>query len=142
MNEKRIFKFKVSLYKDIYREIAVSEDSSLHKFAEIILKAFKFDMDHPFGFYDNLKNPYKSSEKYELFFDEGSEYSDGAKGVSTTLIRNAFVLNKKMIFLFDYGDDWHFLVKCTGISAPETKIKYPKVLNIIGKPPRQYELYE
>ena len=142
MKEKRIFKFKVSLYKDIYREIAISENSSLYKFAEIILKAFKFDMDHLFGFYDNLKNPYKSLEKYELFFDEGSGYADGAKDVSNTSVNEAFMLNKKMIFLFDYGDDWHFLVECTGISDPEPKVKYPKVLNIVGKPPRQYEHHE
>ncbi|MFV0338254.1 MAG: hypothetical protein ACK5LK_08450 [Chthoniobacterales bacterium] len=46
-----------------------------------------------------------------------------------------------MIFLFDYGDDWMFLVTCT--KEEETRaFRKPKVLSKKGQAPEQYPDYE
>ena len=43
-----------------------------------------------------------------------------------------------MLFLFDYGDDWMFLVECKDLLDPTIKVKYPKVIEMVGKAPEQY----
>jgi len=52
-------------------EVAVSGDCSLYNFAAFIIKTVGFDFDHAFEFCDNLKNPYRSKERYTLFADIG-----------------------------------------------------------------------
>jgi hypothetical protein len=133
----KIFVLKISLDKKIYRIIEIEGGKSLYNLASAIVKAFGFDFDHAFGFYNNLKNQYDSDEIYELFIDmEGPE--PGKKGVKKVKICDVFEPKKKMLFLFDYGDDWMFLVECKDLLDPTTKAKYPKVIEMVGKAPEQY----
>ena len=46
--------FRVSLDKDVYRDIEIPGSQSLHDFAEAIVKAYDFDFDHAFGFYSKV----------------------------------------------------------------------------------------
>lgn len=121
--------------------IAISGETNLHGLAEHIIDTIGFDFDHAFGFYDNLKNPYRSDEKYTLFSDMG-ESEDGEPGVEKTLIQDVFSRGKKMIFLFDYGDDWRFLLTCTEVLPAVDKKKVRKVISETGKVPRQYPDWE
>ncbi len=57
-----IYQFKVSLDKNIYRVIEIKDSNSLYNFAKAITKAFGFDFDHAFGFYNNIKNTYNSTD--------------------------------------------------------------------------------
>lgn len=87
-----IFALKVSLDKKIYRVIEIQGSKSLYNLASAIVKAFDFNFDHAFGFYNNLKNHYDSDEIYELFIDmEGAE--PGKKGVKK--IKYAMFLNRR-----------------------------------------------
>jgi hypothetical protein len=43
-----------------------------------------------------------------------------------------------MLFMFDYGDDWRFVVEVIGLGQRMTKTRYPKVLKKVGKAPEQY----
>jgi len=95
-------------------------------------------LDHAFGFYNNIKNIYKSSEIYTLFCDYGSSVELHEKSVEKSYIYKVFEPGKKMIFLFDYGDDWRFLVDCLDIVKPEVKKKYPNIVERKGKTPSQY----
>lgn len=56
-----------------WRTIAVPESAALYRLAEAINEAFDFLFDHPFGFYDNFKDPYHSKTGFELFADIGEE---------------------------------------------------------------------
>ena len=56
-----------------YRTIAIQGNKTLYKLAETIIKSFDFYFDHCFGFYDNLTNPLKANEGYELFQDIGED---------------------------------------------------------------------
>jgi hypothetical protein len=211
-----------------YRVIAIPPERSLYDLAEAITDAFGFDFDHAFGFYNNLKNPFDSSEIYELFTDLEEEDEPGgisllpptvrllpgleddpvalvtkaaleldprslherypevtqailreellarippekhaavqpilqefietmlpaevglekgpAKGVEGVTIAQAFPkLGKKMLFLFDYGDDWRFVVQLKAIQPAEPRARYPKVLQSVGEAPEQYPAWD
>ncbi|RIH89477.1 IS1096 element passenger TnpR family protein [Calidithermus roseus] len=215
-----------------YRVIAIPPERSLYELAEAITDAFGFSFDHAFGFYNKLKNPYDSSESYELFSDLEEEEGDNlgfipslpqlaelvpggeddpaflvtkaameldhqvlqaryleatrailreevlaripaekhavvqpllqqfiqamvpteedlkkslsldepeAKGVKGVPITEAFPkVGKKMLFLFDYGDEWRFIVELKAIEPAEPRVRYPKVVQSVGEAPEQY----
>jgi hypothetical protein len=131
--------FRASLRPKLYRDIEIDSGKSLYDLAEGIVGAFDFDFDHAFGFYSKLTGHYfDSPSKYELFADlEGGE-SD-AKSVKRTKVAQAFPdVGSKMLFLFDYGDQWEFKVEVIGLGEKVPKARYPKVLAIVGKAPPQY----
>ena len=123
-----------------YRILAVPSNYSLYKFAEVIIKSFKFSFDHCFGFFDNLKNIYESNEGYELFKDIGEETE--FKSVKKNKILKVFdTIGKKMCFMFDYGDDWRFIVEFIDEETVPNIKKYPKLIESKGKAPGQYPDY-
>jgi hypothetical protein len=61
-----------------YRVLAVPADLSLYDLAFEINESFEFDFGHAFGFFDNLKHPWRSDEQYELFND-GELEDEGEK---------------------------------------------------------------
>ena len=124
-----------------YRTLAVPSSWSLYRFAEFIIASFSFDFDHCFGFFDNLKNIYRSQEAYELFKDIGEDTNSGS--VKTNKLDKVFhPIGKKMCFMFDYGDDWRFLVELKDeMEVPAIK-EYPKLLESKGKAPEQYPDYD
>ena len=144
---KSVYQFKATLDADFdenikekpYREIAAFSSQSLSTLARAIVTAFGFDFDHCYGFYDNLKDPYKSKEIFELFTDIPEDPTPGALGVTHEKITKAFNrIGKKMLFLFDYGDNWHFIVELIDIIPIEKVTKYPRILKKVGQAPEQY----
>ncbi len=120
------------------RDIAILGNSNLDKLANAVLKAFNFDNDHLYMFSDNLKNPYKGVETYEVADNEGY----GERKARTNLFVVAQVFNapkKKMLFLFDYGDEWRFVIQTLSTRDIRKDEKYPLVTNIKGEAPQQYE---
>ncbi len=137
-----IVTLRVSLDAEIHRDIEISGDASLHKLAEVINNVFGFDFDHAFGFYDNLKNPYKSKKFYELFKDMG-EGTQGAGSVKKTKVAEAFDRDKKaLLFLFDYGDEWTFHVTRTGAEDRTATKTFWKLMKSTGDAPPQYPKFE
>jgi hypothetical protein len=131
--------FRASLRPKLYRDIEIDSGKSLDDLAEGIVGAFDFDLDHAFGFYSKLTGHYYDSPiKYELFADlEGGE-SD-AKSVRRTKIAQAFPdIGSKMLFLFDYGDQWQFKVEVIGLGEKVPKARYPRVIKSMGTAPPQY----
>ncbi len=43
-----------------------------------------------------------------------------------------------MLFLFDYGDEWHFKVELTAMGERLPRSQYPRILATTGKAPPQY----
>ena len=120
-----------------FRVLEIPGDFTLYSLAEAIVDSFGFYFDHPFGFYDNIKKWPDSNEGYELFADIGEESE--FKCVKRTKISKAFdQIEKKMLFLFDYGDEWHFIVELKGIELSKEGEKYPFVVESIGGAPSQY----
>lgn len=118
-----------------YRVIAIRPDASLYQLAEAIIDSFDFDFDHCFGFFAGPAW-HQSNEGYELFSDVGEESRfPGVKQIKAESVFND--IGKKMIFLFDYGDEWLFDVELTSIRLDESKAK-PYVVKSVGPSPKQY----
>ena len=50
--------------------------------------------------------------------------------VDRTKVAQAYPdVGSKMLFLFDYGDEWRFKVEVIGLGEKVPKARYPKVLN-------------
>lgn len=141
-----IFKTKLVSNKEIIREIEVVENMNLYKLAEAIIVAYDFNFDHAFGFYSSMKDDYFKSERiYELFADlkEGGIEPTGAGSVEKTKIGEVWKkVGDKMMFLFDYGDGWQFVVEFLGFGEKQPKIKYPRLVISKGIAPEQYPDYE
>ena len=120
-----------------HRILAIPSFYTLYDLAEAIVNSFDFGFDHCFGFYDTLgRGCFDSKEGYELFADIGEE-SD-FPGVKKTKINKVFdKIGKKMLFLFDYGDNWRFVIELIEI-RPFIDDKCPIVIKSVGKAPEQY----
>jgi arsenate reductase (glutaredoxin) len=130
---------RASVAPKIFREFEIPIGKSLYNLAEAIVSIFEFDFDHAFGFYSKLNGHiFDSPRKFLLFVDLG-DVEDDALGVEKTKIVEAFPdLGEKMTFLFDYGDEWRFLIEVIGAGEREPKVRYPKLLKSVGKAPEQY----
>lgn len=129
----------------IYHEIEVLENINLYKLAEAIVGAYNFNFDHCFGFFSRISesNYFDSERKYELFTDlieEGENLeSTGAGSVKKTKVKDVWQnIGDKMLFLFDYGDEWLFVVEFKKVGEKDQKKKYPRILKKVGKAPKQY----
>jgi Plasmid pRiA4b ORF-3-like protein len=125
--------------KSIYRDIEIPSAKSLYDLAECIVSAFDFDFDHAFGFYSGLtqRTIIEADPKYELFADMGE--ATGALSVKKTSVAKAFPnVGHKMLFLFDYGDEWLFRVEVIGLGEKVARSRYPKILASVGASPQQY----
>ena len=139
MAETETFIFRASLKPKIYRDFEISSAGSLYTLARAIVRFFDFDFDHAFGFYSGLKgNIYRSPTRYELFVDLAEGEGD-ARSVKRTRVAEAFPsVGAKMRFLFDYGDEWVFLVELVARKPKEPKVRLPRLLLAFGEAPAQY----
>ena len=130
---------RASLKPKLYRDIEIDSAASLRTLAEAIVLSFDFDFDHAFGFYSNLTGRFhESPERYELFADMG-EADPGVGSVEKTAVSKVFgKVGKKMLFLFDYGDDWRFTVELVKLGEKKPATRYPRLLVTSGDAPEQY----
>lgn len=78
---------------------------------------------------------FRSGSKYELFADMG----EADPGVKKTKVAQAFpAVGHTMLFLFDYGDEWHFKVKLAKTAKKIAKVRYPRIVASHGEAPEQY----
>ena len=134
-----IVTIRLTFEAGIFRDIEIAADASLYKLAEAITRAFGFDFDHAFGFYSKLAGRfYNSPVKYELFADM-DDASEGALSVKKTSVADAYAKDKaKLLFMFDYGDEWLFKTERLGAGPKLPKVKYPRVVKSEGEAPEQY----
>jgi len=134
----REFHFLVE-HDDFSAELLVGGEISLYSLALLINKAvrFEFGFDDSFEFCDNLKQPFRSKERYSLLADM-DEVDDGSIGVQETSIADVFRPRRKMIYHCEFGTDWYFLVTCTAIRESTAKRSFKKILSTSDTPPEQY----
>ncbi len=104
---------------------AVDSDQSLSHLAATILLNFGFEMDHCYGFYSDTRYYTRSAEKYELFADIGEAEGPGVQHVS---IKQVFSPGRRMLFLFDYTHQWHFVVRLERYEDAVPGQEYPALL--------------
>jgi hypothetical protein len=143
-NVTQIFRVSLKGEPSIYRDIEIEASKSLYQLAKVINLAFDFDFDHCFGFYSGLTETSMRRKQpiYELFADMG-EADPGVLSVKKTKVAQAFpALGHTMLFLFDYGDDWHFRVKLKATGTKARNVPYPRVVESRGAAPEQYPVIE
>jgi hypothetical protein len=136
-----VLRVELEQERSIYRDIEVDGSKSLYKLGEAIVKAFGFDFDHAFGFYSghNPRTMFDKRPRYELFADMGEDPDPGVLGVKKTKLAEAFPsVGHKMLFLFDYGDEWLFRVTFKEAGSKVAKTRYPRVVASQGEAPAQY----
>lgn len=84
------------------------------------------------------------SDSLTLLEDElENEAGAEPRGVQSTLVKEVFnKTGKKMLYLFDYGDEWRFIVQLKGLEEAKAGAEYPLMLEAVGEAPEQYPEYE
>jgi hypothetical protein len=137
-NSAPTYILRSALKARLYRDVEIESTASLYSLAEAIVESFEFSFDHAFGFLSKQTgNVYQSPVRYELFADMGTR--NGSQSVKETAIRTAFPeIGSKMLFLYDYGDEWRFKVEVIGSGEKAPAAKYPRIVASVGKAPEQY----
>lgn len=128
-----IFRVSLTNNKDIWRRIKVPADYTLDDLAYIILDAYNFDHDHLYSFFMDGKK--WSSFAYTSPYDSEGPHADNVQIGELNL-----ELKKRILFLYDYGDEWCFDVVLEKID--EKKIEKAKISERHGKSPPQYPIWE
>ncbi|MBU0703891.1 MAG: plasmid pRiA4b ORF-3 family protein [Chloroflexi bacterium] len=126
--------FKVTLWEELWRRIAIPADKTLDELASAILDAVEFDHDHlhmfeyqnRFGVTERINHPY---------MDEGPWTSKVLIGETPLKVGQA------MTFVFDFGDWWKFEVALERVD-PGMALKKPVVLEACGESPDQYPVWD
>jgi hypothetical protein len=130
-----LYHLRVSLYDFCTFEIAVSDQVNLHQLHHIIQKLVKFDDDHMYAFFPNGKESYSHGNYYSSHAEETGE---GKPSHLFCLGQLGLFVGQKILYLFDYGDNWKFQIDVLAID-PEAKPKKDyELLKSTGKPPKQY----
>lgn len=130
---------RASFKPKVYRDIEIEGSSSLSALAEAITMAFDFEFDHAFGYYSDVKDPHsRKGERYELFADMEDTDSDAGSVERTTVAQVFAAPGKKMLFVFDYGDDWRFTIEMRNKGEKAPKARYPRLVTSVGDAPEQY----
>lgn len=130
------------LMHETFRVLSVPNHFTLSNLANLILDSFNFELDHMYGFYDNLNNWAQSDEFYVMEEEENPGNCNGF--VNQVTVSEVFNKpEKKMLFVFDFGDEWKFTVEYLKQENPEGKVKLAaSVIQSVGDAPPQYPDFE
>ncbi|MEQ8191657.1 MAG: plasmid pRiA4b ORF-3 family protein [Candidatus Eremiobacterota bacterium] len=126
--------FKVSLGKNLWRKISISAGNTLMDLHNSIQKAYDFDNDHLYSFFMDGK-PWSKEKFTSPHEDEGicvDEVFIGELGLTE---------GQKILYLFDYGDEWRFQVQLEEIISGKTEVSPPVIIEKKGKNPEQYGFF-
>jgi hypothetical protein len=126
--------FKVTLWRDLWRRIAIPAGATLDELASAILDAVEFDHDHlyeftytnRFGVLERINHPYMGDRPL----------------TSEVLVGDVpLKIGQAMTFVFDFGDWWEFEVTLERVDAGMALDK-PVILEAQGGPPDQYPVWD
>jgi hypothetical protein len=126
----------------VWREIEIAANRTLAELGEAIPLAFAFDDPHLWSFF--LSDCAWDHESECALQSEPDPFGGPrARAARRTLIRDVpwpgASGKKEVLFLFDYGDEWHFGVKLMRQSPTvETGARYPRVVAQQGDAPPQH----
>ena len=120
----------------IWREIELASTHTLADLGEAIPEAFDFDDPHLWAFFLSGK-PWDEHTEYALDPEPNPFSGRRPKAADRLAIREA--PGKEFLYIFDFGDEWHFGVKLTRTSETlEPRAQYPRIVARHGESPPQY----
>jgi hypothetical protein len=121
--------------RQIWRELELTGEHTLGDLGEAIPLAFGFDDPHLWSFFLSGK-PWDRTSEYPL---PGDDPFGDPKQAAQDLPIPQVPADKEFLFLFDYGDEWHFGVKLIGTGQPTRPgARYPRLVATHGNAPPQY----
>ena len=143
MGEPEVYVLKVSLASSIFEakhfsfRVEIPSTASFLELHEAIQEASHFENDHLFEFYLG-KNTW---DQLKVFGD-----SQDPNTLAEVPIQEAFPITLKgvkLLYHFDYGDDWLFEIRQLKQSPKYNPDKsYPVISHISGERPIQYPDYD
>jgi hypothetical protein len=126
----------------IWREVEVAANQTMDALGWAIPQAFEFDLDHMWSFYLSGK-AWDTDTEYAVSPDEDIFTGKTAKDANTTLIRDVpypgKTGKKEFLFVYDFGDEWHFGVKLLRQNPTiEAKARFPRLVAAQGDSPEEY----
>jgi Plasmid pRiA4b ORF-3-like protein len=133
--QKTVYRFLVTLEWEpsVWRRIEVRGDQTLDDLHEAIQEAFDWDNDHLYAFFLSGKA-----------WDDESAYkgpmSDGRSAARTRLEHLPLKRGKRVLYLFDFGDELRHTVKLEAIvpDGVESGAEYPRITERRGASVPQY----
>ena len=134
----KIYTFKVSLKESpkVWRKIEIKGSQTLHNLHKAIFKAYERYDEHLYAFFLSNK-PWDKATEYGLP-DPESNVKNAKRARVDSL---GLSVNKKFLYLFDFGDEWWHSIGLLDIKNQEPKGKYPRVIESHGEAPPQYPNY-
>ena len=126
----------------VWREIEVAANQTLADLGEAIPLAFSFDDPHLWSFFLSGQ-AWDPASEYALDSQPDPFSGRRARAARRVQIRDVPLPGasgkKEFLFLFDFGDEWHFGVKLVRLSPTvEPGVRYPRVVAQQGEAPPQY----
>ncbi|WP_414732932.1 IS1096 element passenger TnpR family protein [Acetobacterium carbinolicum] len=120
------YKLKITLDYDqrIYRMIGICGSDTLDDLSDVILASFNFSDDHLYLF--NMDNVKVSKNSYNKM----PEY--GGKSTDISIEKLHLVEKQKLVYLYDFGDEWVFRISVLKIES-ENNYSKPQVLETAGE---------
>lgn len=125
------FTVRVALDKKLYRDLLLHATMTLEDLHLAIQKVYEFDNDHLYAFYVNENQTFGSTLGY-----------DNLPAAAIQLGELGLHEGKQFIYLFDFGDDWRFLITVLKINHEGKALKKFKLVESVGDTPQQYPDYE
>ena len=130
-----IFTLKVALSR-WHAILEVDSSMTLNELHVAIQHAVEFEEDHMYEFF--IARTASSRDQKHFDMEDGSLHS--------TRVADLLPLPKdrKLFYLFDYGDSWIFRVSMARRKPfePEKGRQYPRLVEEVGDRPKQYPDYE
>ncbi len=126
----------------VWREIEIAASQTLADLGNAIPLAFDFDDPHLWSFFLSGKAWDRATE-YALHSEPDPFGGPRPRAAGRVQIREVPLPGatgtKEFLFLFDYGDEWHFGVKLRRVTEQvEPGVQYPRVVARQGDAPPQY----
>jgi hypothetical protein len=136
--KSKVLIISVSAGTGCYRHIKISNQATLEELSDEILEAFEFVNDHAHAFF--MDNRAWSHMDSYFFAMEDEDCDDERYTYDYTLQEAGCKLNKKFLYIFDYGNEWRFA--CRVLKELDEPTDEPQVIRSKGEPPMQYPEFE
>ena len=130
-----VFVFKAKL-GSVWSRIEIPAECELDALAWAILRAFKFDGDHLYDF----SFPGRDGSEVQVvcpYVEDAEAWTD-----DYAVSRLPLAEGQSMEFKYDYGTGWRFDVKLEKVAPPNPRLKKPRLVELHGKPPKEYGDWE
>ncbi|MDF0728241.1 plasmid pRiA4b ORF-3 family protein [Cytobacillus sp. S13-E01] len=127
-----IYTFRVSLSSGVWRKVVLSGKHTMEHLHYMIINSFDFDDDHLYSFFMDGKKWSNDCITSPHDFDEhpkSNKVQIGGLGL---------VSGQRFLYLYDFGDEWSFIVEMDSIRETVSEPFQPYVKESKGKAPDQY----